>query len=268
MVDDAKKERRATDKAAKQKAEEQAVLNQERVAQGLPPIGVQEDHKETETRQRDEAQNALVKKLEADLQAPPPSKSRKDGKRRTKCVIAEVSAEAPKERRSRLVITEVAQLLDDSQTTGDPAAAPKGSRRAKSRADREARLKAAMASVEGVKTEGAEPQFHQLSDQEVVDKLTSESETTGKQGKKGRSKLVIEQVGAVDEDAELIVESPSQRKSSPVSDVPLSKVAWGTKRDATVLDKAAMMEPTLEDEEVAVVVADDMTAILDVEELD
>ena len=124
-----------------------------------------------------------------------------------------------------------------------------------------------MATVEAGKGEAAseqkaaEPQFHQLSDQEVVQKL----EAAGKKEQR-RSKLVITEVrdqdkqeSSEDKDAELIVESPSQRQS-PAADK-TGEALWGTK-------SAAALEPELLDDAVASVVADDMTTTLDVEELD
>merc|ERR1711871_341570 len=102
MVEDAKKEQRSLDKAAERSKREQAVI-----ARNRGEIEVDSQEKAlAEEKQREEAQEALVQQLEDETAKRMP---RADSKRRTKCVIREVTSETKpaSTQRTKCIITEV-----------------------------------------------------------------------------------------------------------------------------------------------------------------
>jgi len=240
MVEEAKKEKKENDKAKKRREAELEVIRRTRG-----------DVEEAEVDPND-PQEKLVAELEAEASSTS-RRSRKEGKKRTKCVIQEVGQDkaVEKPRRSKCVIEEVnAPVAETPQMPESAPDAPESgnSRRTKSRKDREARLKAAMAAVEADRAnpEDASTKFNQLSDAEVVSQLEAESRSVPQ-----------------DEDAEIIVEEVKETKKDGLGGLQGDGSTWGTK-----LEKISNMDAKLEDGAAATSLSPDMTALLDVEELD
>jgi len=149
MVEDAKKQRRA------QKDRHQNVQNSG---------AVENDDKTT---WRDQQQTALVDKLENDL-AKSKRVVRRDGKRRTRCIIEEVENTTTPTRTKctfQEVVSNKSQESNESLQTGGRGGSvhtghdSSSTRKAKSRKEREDRLRQAMAAVD------AERKLHSADDQ-------------------------------------------------------------------------------------------------------
>jgi len=246
MVDRAKKDKKAEDKAeARRRREREVMARNENVAVIM------------ESDAHEEAQEALVDKLATEVVS---QKRHGEGKRRTKCVITEVAEDADATRKTTCNIVEVSELSEAEKEAAAASSKATTSRRAKSRKDREARLKAAMAAVEaergdsgtgevsGQKQEAPAPRFAQLSNDQIEAKLAADTEEVKQQDENH------------DEDAELITTGNKVNEASPI--------LYNTSKYDEVWAKATEMESQLEDTEAVNVVADDMTALLDVEELD
>jgi len=271
MVEEGKKERRAREKAETRRQKQQEVIDRSRGE------AVQEDSvvENEEVQRRDMLQEELVNKLEDEMQQQKPSK--KDGKRRTKCVIREVTGDTAAKPIAKTTITEVNETPQDSKIAEQGDTEPKQSvsvpnatkRRAKSRKDR---LRSAMAAVEAERQSGLSKatvqveaekheesvcmvsRFAQLSNSQIEEKLSGGGNIADKE----------------DDEAELITGSTDTKSNTnnlqAGSDAPTEM--WGTKACSDVLAKASEMESELDDMDAACAVADDMTALLDVDELD
>jgi len=253
MIDRAKKDKKAADKAEARQQREREVADRNK------PVTSSEEA-EDQADARTKAQEALVDKLASETVS---RKSRGEGKRRTKCVISEVAEEAEATQKTKCNVVEVSELSAEAKAAAGSTGS--NSRRAKSRKDREARLKAAMAAVEAECGDSApaaeqvsEPEqnkqdapttrFAQLTDDQIEARLNADKEPTDDDLTK-------------DEDAELIPAEGSKVKEA-------SPTLFGTTKYDEVWAKATQMEAKLVDDEEVNVVADDMTAMLDVEELD
>merc|ERR1711871_23545 len=246
MIDKAKKDKKAADKAEARRRREREVADRNKSVTSSEDADEQEEA-------RTKAQDALVDQLAAETVS---RKSRGEGKRRTKCVISEVAEDAEATQKTKCNVVEVSELSAEAKAAGSK------SRRAKSRKDREARLKAAMAAVEAecgdsdpVAEQASEPKqdapstrFAQMTDTQIEARLNADNEAA-------------EDDRNNDEDAELIPAQGSQVKEA-------SPKVFGTAKYDQVWAKATQMESKLADDEEVNVVADDMTALLDVEELD
>lgn len=257
MVEDAKKEQRSLDKAAERRKREQAVIARNR---GESEADSQEKALAQE-KQREEAQEALVQQIEDETAKRMP---RAEGKRRTKCVIHEVTSETKlaSTQRTKCIITEVSEDPQGSVTTEQASGKQ---RRAKSRKDREERLRQAMAAVETERKDSTDeksasppnvtatvqaapvPQFTQLSDSEIEQKLIQNEDT----------------IELEDEESEILVMG-GDRSTKPVIEVCNDETVprWGIKTNE--MAKADTIEPSVD----VAVSAEDMLAVLDVDELD
>merc|ERR1711977_715194 len=149
MMEDAKKERRAEKKAQEQLASTPQSSDD-----------VDADDTTANVSAREAAQEELVEKLAKE--AGMPAQSRQGG-RRTKCVIEQKTDDEAPVKRTTCVIKEVSATKDSASSTAQPAqpvwpAAKQGeeagttevgnARKSKSRKDRQARLRKAMAAVD------------------------------------------------------------------------------------------------------------------------
>jgi len=282
MVEEGKKERRAREKAQARIEKEQEVTRRRRAEDAELMEGEQDDDERTQ------AQEELLSKLEKESASSSRIKrERKEGKkRRTKCVIKQVSNDSPDK-----VITEVVEKPTDQPNVTQNASTGTTKRKSKSRKDREERLRAAMAAVEAergtpapdppqdnshVKAEDiaaakqdpeipndkqgeAVTRFAQLSDSEIQAQLLEQNVT--------QSPTIDDME---DDEAEIISGNTAGKSMHETQKGATDDTMWGTNTGEEMWTKASAMNAELDDTAAVDAVADDMTTLVDfdVDELD
>lgn len=255
MIDDAKRERRAQKKAEAEAADDKKVIASTSEDQG------------TITNEREKAQEELVAKL--DKEVPKSSSRKRQGGKRTKCVITETEdGAAIQDMRTKCVINEVSVTEQPQKAAWEGSegafvsavSQSSKSRKSNHRKDREARLRRAMAAVDAGRSESDTCVTSAAADAGEVDKAAAQPEVRfGHLSSEEIEKQLCDDKMISGEAANTGLEEQCDQ----------APTLWGTKKYDELWEKASEMHSEIcDDASVEAVVENDSTVVCDLEDLD